>query len=197
MWSFKSALCAKDCDLKACKDVSDYIKNLDECRGTAGVYRYISIGLSFIPFTGISNFYSGNDFSAVFELAEGVIALILICFCYRICCDDYLSDEDETILLACESIWNFVLAAINILRFVICEALADSLELNYEFFIMMITLAIAAIYCYCGVVSGNKRRWMVGAIINVIVIGVTEVARDVYIATYSENAGDGCPFIDL
>ena len=193
MWNFKSVVCTKECDLKSCKNLNDYIRNLDECRGTAVVYRYIAVGLSFIPFTGISNFYSGNDFSAVFELAEGILLILLCCFCWC-CCNDDLSDDDEMILLACESVWSFLIAAVNIVRFVICEALADSLELNYEFFVMLITLVIAIVSCFGGCVE--KRCWMAGAILNVIVIGLMEVTRDVYMAINSENAGNGCPFIE-
>ena len=73
MWSFKVVLCNKDCDLKSCRSVDDYIKNLDSCRGTAAVYRYTTVALSMIPLTGISNFYSGNTFDAVFKLANSTI----------------------------------------------------------------------------------------------------------------------------
>ena len=78
MWSFKIVFGNKDCDLKSCKSVDDYINNLDDYRGTAAVYRYFTVGLSMIPLTGISNFYSGNSFNGVFELAEGLIALFSI-----------------------------------------------------------------------------------------------------------------------
>ena len=64
------------------------------------------------------------------------------------------------------------------MRFFICEALADSLELNYEFFIMLITLVIAIVSCCGGCV--DKRCWMAGAILNVIVIGLMEVTRCSY-----------------
>ena len=191
MWSFKSVLGTKECDLKACKDVSDYIKNLDECRGTAGLYRYMAVGLSFIPLTGISNFYSGDDFSAVFELAEGIMALILIC-CFSWCC--CIDDDDEAFILLCESLWSFILAIINILRFIICEALADSLEFNYECFVMVVTLAFAIISCCGGCI--DKRCWMACAIMNIIVVGVMEVVKDIVMGMYGENAGNGCPFID-
>ena len=45
----------EDCDLKSCKNVDDYIKNLDDCRGTAAVYRYFTVRLSMIPLTGFGN----------------------------------------------------------------------------------------------------------------------------------------------
>ena len=103
MWSFKIVLCNKDCDLKSCKNVDDYITNLDDCRGTAAVYRYFSIGLGMIPLTGICNFYSGNNFDGVFELVEGLVALFSIwCGCIY-CCDEIQHRNDNTHpLLVCE-----------------------------------------------------------------------------------------------
>ena len=175
LWSFKSVVCMKDC-------------------GSAAVYRYAAIELSFIPFTGISNFYSGNNFSAVFEVIEGVVVLILICSCC--CCyhDHSISDDEKESLLAMNSVGSFILTAINILRCIICEASAGSFELNYEFSLMLTTLVITVISCCCG--CAEKRSWVVTTFINIIVIGVMEVARDVYVATTSENDGNGCPFIE-
>ena len=72
-------LCNKDCDLKSCRSVDDYIKNLGNCRETAAAYRYLTVGLSMIPLTGISNFYRRNSFDALFELAKGLVTLISIC----------------------------------------------------------------------------------------------------------------------
>ena len=194
MWSFKSVLCTKECDLKSCKDLSDYIQNVDKCRGTAAVHRYTTKLLSFIPFTGISNFYSGNKFSAVFEVIEGVTVVFLIFCCCCCCCSDTLSDHEKQHLLAFGSLWSILITAINIVRYVICDALAGSFELNYEFSLMVTSLVISIISCLCG--WGDKRCWIITTFINIIVIGVMEVARDVYMASNSENDGYGCPFIE-
>ena len=195
MLSFKSVPCTKDCDLKSCKDLNEYIQNIDKCRGTAGVYRLTTKVLSFIPFTGSSNFYSGYKFSAVFELIEGIIILLLMCYygCCCCVCDDTTNDEKWS-LLAFGSFWSFLLTAINILRFAICEALAGSFELNYEFFLMMTTLVISIISSCIG--CADKRCWIVSTIVNITVIELMEMARDVYIAIISENDGHGCPFIE-
>ena len=194
MWSFKSVPCTKDCDLKSCKDLNDYIQNVDKCRGTAAVYRYTTKILSFIPFTGSSNFYSGYKFSAVFELIEGIVVLLFISCCCCCCCSDTLSNDEKWSLLALDSIWSFLLTIISIVRFAICEALAGSFDLNYEFYLMMTTLVISIISFCCGCV--DKRCWIISAIVNITVIELMEMARDVYVAINNENDGHGCPFIE-
>ena len=73
------------------------IQNVDKCRETAAVYRYTTKLLSFIPFTGASNFYSGNKFSAVFELIEGIVVLLFICYCCGCCCNDNLTNNENAI----------------------------------------------------------------------------------------------------
>ena len=197
MWNFKSVPCTKDCDLKSCKDLNDYIQNVDKCRGTAGVYRLVTKLLSFIPFTGASNFYSGNKFSAVFELIEGIVVLILLFTCCSCCCccfNNTVTNDEKQSLLAIASMWSFLLTAINIVRFVICEALADSFELNYELALMMMTLVLSIISCCCG--WADERGWIVSTIVNIILIELVEMARDVYIAVYNEKDGHGCPFTE-
>jgi len=85
MCNFKIVLCNKDCDLKLYKDVNDYIKNVDDCRGKAAVsYRLTTIILSMIPLSGISKIYSRNYFDAVFEGLEGGITLFSIFQCYSL-----------------------------------------------------------------------------------------------------------------
>ena len=180
----------KECDLKLCKDVSEYIKNTDGCRGTAGVYKNITIGLSFIPLTGISNFYRGNHFDGIFEIIEGLIALFGIC-----CCWCYYSDtarhnhyNDDHPLLFWELFWSILLAVINIVRYAICQsASADSFKL-YEFSLMTTTLVISLISCCCG---ENKRCWVASVIINAAVVGLMELIKDVCLDT----DGNGCPFL--
>ena len=93
MWSSKIVFGNKDCDLKSCRSVGDYIKNLDDCRGTAAVYRYFTVGLSMIPLTGISNFYSGNSFDGAFELVEGLVAIWCGCI---YCCDEFQRRDDSS-----------------------------------------------------------------------------------------------------
>ena len=191
MWSFKTVLCNKDCDLKLCKNVDDYIKNFDDCRGTAAVNRIITIGLSMIPLTGISNFYCGNIFDGVFELAEGLIALLSICCGCIYCCDEiqYRNDDSCIPLLVC---WSLLLAAISIVRCVVCTILTNSFEL-YEFSLAMTTVVISLIFCCCG--CADRRCLIVSAIVNMIAVGLMEIIRDVYMASYNENDGNGCPFV--
>ena len=193
MWSFKIVLGNKECDLKLCKDVSEYIKNTDGCRGTTGVYKSLAIGLSLIPLTGISNFYCGNILNGIFEAIEGLIILFAIgcCCCYF--CEDTLDDNIDIPFLLCESFCSLLLAAINILRYAICQLDSiDSFKL-YEFSLMMTSLAISLIFCCCG--YADKRGWITSIIINAIVVGLMEVIRDVYMDIYNENDGNGCPFI--
>ena len=59
---------------------------------------------------------------------------------------------------------------------------------------MMTTLVISIISCCCG--CADKRCWIISAIVNITVIELMEMARDVYIAVYSEKDGHGCPFIE-
>ena len=177
----------KECDLKLCKDMSEYIKNTDGCRGTAGVYKNITIGLSLIPLTGISNFYCGNHFDGIFEIIEGLIVLFAICGC---CCyshNNRVHNADDIPFFFCESFWSFLLAAINIVRYAILASTDPSKP--YEFSLMMTSLVISLIFCFCG--CANKKCWVVSIIINAIVVGLMEVIRDVYM----ENDGNGCPFI--
>ena len=194
MWSFKIVLCNKDCDLKLCKDVNDYIKNADDCRGTAAVsYRSTTIILSMIPLSGINKLYSGNYFDAVFEGLEGVIALISICKCY--CCCRYLDDvrkDDNHPLLACRACRSFLLILINVARYVISEVSTESLQL-YEFSLMMTSIVIPLLFFCCGCVK--KKCWFVSIILNLITVGLMEVTRDIYMATYSDSDGNGCPFV--
>ena len=196
MWSFKIVLCSKDCDLKLCKSLKDYINNIDECRGTAAVYRSTTIGLSLIPLTGFGNFYSGNKFDGAFKIAEGIIALLSIC-----CCCAYVNGSphnDDDLILACELFWSVLLMAVNIVRYAMCIASTnsfDSYNYAYEFCLMMTTMAISLIFGCCGCASRRKRPWIVSAILNVIVVILMETIRDVYMAANYENDWNGCPFI--
>ena len=193
MWNFKIVLCNKDCDLKSCRSVDDYINNLDNCRGTAPVYRHTTIALSKIPLTGISNFYSGNTFDGVFELVEGLVALFSICCCTccLYCCEGFQHRHDDNPVLYCQLFWSLLLAAINIVRYVICT---NSFEISYEFFLAMVTVVIPLIFCRCGCVV-EKRCLIASAIVNVIVVGLMEMIKDGYMAANNENDGNGCPFI--
>jgi len=192
LWSFKIVLCNKDCDLKLCKDLSDYIKNADDCRGTAAVYRSYTQVLSMIPLpaAGISKIYSGNYFDAVFEILEDVIALLSICHC---CCLCDTRNVDDDPLLACGAFWSFLLAVINVVRYVICQALTESYQLSYELSLMITSLAISLVFCCCG--CANNRCWIASLILNVIAVGLMEMIRDFYMATYSDTDGNGCPFV--
>lgn len=181
---------SKDCDLKLCKDVNEYINNFDECRGTAGVYRYLTVGLSVIPLTGIGNVYSGNTFDAVFELLEGMVALVAICAFCGYCADDMPNDCHPA--LVCESICSFLLVIINVVRYAICQASADSFML-YEFSLLTTTTIITFVFSCCGCCA--EKRCFIVLFINVIVVIVMEVIRDIYNASYNENDWNGCPFI--
>lgn len=184
MWSFKIVLC---------RSVGHYIKNLDDCRGIAAVYRSTTVALSLIPLTGIGNFYSGNSFDGNFELAEGLIALFsLWCGCVY-CCNEFQRRHDDNPLLCCELIWSLLLAAINIVRYIICAVSTNSLEFNYELSLAMVTVVISLIFCYCG--CAEKRCLIGSGIVNVIVVGLMEMIRDVHKAANNENDGNGCPFI--
>ena len=194
MWSFKIVVSNNDCDLKSCKNVDDYIKNLDECRGTAAVYRYTTAALSVIPLTGIGNFYSGRKFDAVFEIIEGIIALLVTCCCCCAYCLDNLhhhNDDDDNPLLCCELFWSLLLAVVSIVRCIMCTETSienfDLLELfnHYEFYLAMVTVVISLIFCCCGCV--NRRCWITSAILNVIVVAVMEISRDLYVAFKHEN----------
>ena len=199
MWSFKIVVCNNDCDLKSCKNVDDYIKNLDECRGTAAVYRYTTAALSFIPLTGIGNFYSARKFDAVFEIIEGIIAFLTVCCCCAYCCDDLRGRDDDNPLLGFELLLSFLLAVVSIVRCIMCTAASienfDLLELlyHYEFYLSMVTVVISLIFCCCG--CAERKCWIASAILNVIVVAVMEIIRDVYMAINNENDGNGCPFI--
>ena len=196
MWSFKIVLCNKECDLKLCKDVNDYIKNADDCRGTAAaVYRSTTQALSIIPLSGINKIYSGNYFDAVFEVLEGVIALISIFYCCCCCCnfDDVCKDDDHP-LLAWGTILSFLLAFIDVVRYVISEASIESFQL-YEFSLMITSIVIFLVFFCCGFHSANKSCWIASFILNVIAVGLMEMIRDIYMATISDSDGNGCPFV--
>ena len=194
MWSFKIVLCNKDCDLKLCKDVSDYIKNADDCRGTAAVvYRFTTQALSMIPLTGINNFYSGNYFNAVFEVLEGVIVLFSLRQCCRL--NDVLHTDDDP-LLACRpyAFWSFLLAVINVVRYVTICLSTKSFQL-YEFSLMLTTVVIFLLFYCCARGCANKKCWIVSSVVNAIVVALMEIARDIYMTSYSDSDGNGCPFI--
>ena len=146
-----------------------------------------------IPLTGICNFYSGNNFDGVFELVEGLIALFSICCGCIYCCDEIQHRNDDTHpLLVCELACSLLLAAISIVRCVICTVLTNSFEL-YEFSLAMTTVVISLIFCCCG--CADRRCLMASTIVNVIVVGLMETIRDVYMASYNENDGNGCPIV--
>ena len=61
MWIIRPALCSNvlECDLTLCKSLDDYIKSTDYCREPdEAVHREDIIWWSYVPFTGIANFYS-------------------------------------------------------------------------------------------------------------------------------------------
>ena len=188
MWSFEIVLGNKDCDLKSCRSVDDYIKNLDNCRGTAAVYRYFAVGLSVIPLTGISNFYSGNIFDGAFELVEGLVALISICCCCVYCFNEDQCDDNPLLFF-----WSFLLATINIVRCIICALSTNSFEFSYELSLAMVTAVISIILCCCG--CAEKRCVIASVIVNVIVVVLMEMIKDFYMAVTNENDGNGCPII--
>jgi len=64
-----------------CGTWPDHIHDVDGCRTLGGVDKYTMQLLSFIPYTGISSFYSKRHFHGVFELLHGFFAIILGCFC--------------------------------------------------------------------------------------------------------------------
>ena len=187
-------LSSKDCDLKSCKNRQDYINNIDECRGTAAVYRSITVGLSFFPLMGVGNFYSGNIFDGTFKVVEGIMAILSLCCCCIYICDSPHHDVEP--IIACECFWSLLLMAVNIVRYTICIVSTKSLDpYVYELSLMMTTMAISLIFSCCGCASGEKRCWIASAIVNVIVVVLMETARDVYMAKYYENDWNGCPFI--
>ena len=63
----------------------------------------------------------------------------------------------------------------------------------YEFAIMITSMLISFI-SYCCVRHSNITCW-IASIVNAIVVGIMEMARDVNMAKYSENDGKGCPLI--
>ena len=192
MWSFK-IVCSKECDLKSCKSLDDFIKNLDDCRGNAAVKKYIAVVLSVIPLTGLGNFYSGNKFDGIFELAEGIIVLISICCCCIHCrCDENGDDSYE--MFTCELFCSYLLMLINIVRFMVYAALTYSFD-SYKFCLMITTVVISLIFSCCGCATKEKICWIAPIIVNVVVVVLMELIRDVYIAASNENDWNGCPFI--
>lgn len=60
--------------------------------------------------------------------------------------------------------------------------------------IMIVSVLISLMFYNC-VRHSSMRCWIASAFINVIVVGVMEMARDINMANYSEKDGRGCPFI--
>ena len=77
-------------------------------------------------------------------------------------------------------------------RCIVCTVLTNSFEV-YEFSLAMTTVVISLIFCCCG--CAERKCWIASAILNVIVVGLMETIRDVYMASYNENDGNGCPFV--
>ena len=195
MWTITPALCSSvlECDLKLCNSRDDYIKNTDNCRQPdEAVHRNDVIWWSYIPFNGIRNFYSYNKCYRGFELVEGLVFLYAIFSSCCYCCVDHLKKDPSSVPLCHLAFSSIILTAVTVVKVVaiICNG---SFEW-YEFAIMIMSILISFISCNCNSRS-NLRCWMISAFVNAIVVGVMEVARDVYMANYSENDGKGCPFI--
>ena len=99
MWTIRPTLCSSvlECDLKLCKSLDDYKKNIDNCREpNEAVHRKDVIWWSYIPFTGIGNFYSYNKLHGGFELVEGLVLLFtMYCSCCYCCIDDLRKDANH------------------------------------------------------------------------------------------------------
>ena len=162
-------------------------KNLDDC--IAAVHRSISK----ITYEGIVDFYKKNIPDAVCEALEYVIALFVVVCYFGYCCVNkrpYHDDNHPVLYIA--TLLSFLLAFINIVRYAICEVQKDSFQ-AYEFSLMMTTLIIALIFGCCGCAS--KKCWIASATINVIIVGLMEMSRVVYMASNNENDWNGCSLV--
>ena len=195
MWIIRPALCSNvlECDLKLCKSLDDYVKNTDNCRDPdEAVNREDIIWWSYVPFTGIANFYSYNKFYGGFELMEGLVLLFTMCCscCYG-CIDDARNDPNHGIL-GYQAASSLILTAVTVLK-VVLIIFSGSFEW-YEFVIMIISLSFSFISCN-RVHHSTMRCWIASAFINAIVVGIMEMTRDIYMAKYSDIDGKGCPFV--
>ena len=199
MWTIRPALCSSvlECDLQRCKSLDDYRRNTGNCREPDGaVNREDIIWWSYIPFTGIGNFYSYNTFYGGFELVEGLLFVFTIFCCCCYCCIDDLRNDPDHGLLCIEAASSLILTILTVVK-VVLIILSGSFEW-YEFAIMAMSILISFISCTCVCNSNSTmkmRCWITSAFLNAIVVGVMEMARDVYMANYSENDGKGCPFV--
>ena len=195
MWIIRPALCSNvlECDLKLCKSLDDYIKNTDNCRDPdEAVHREDIIWWSYVPFTGIANFYSSNKFYGGFELVEGLVLLFTLCCSCCYCCNDDARNDPNHGILGYQAASSLILTAVTVLKVVliICSGPIEW----YEFAIMITSILISLISCKC-VRHSTMRCWMASAFLNIIVVGVMEAIRDIHVAKHSENDGRGCPII--
>ena len=63
------------------------------------------------------------------------------------------------------------------MRYVICAISTNSFEFSYELSLAMITTVILLIFCCCG--CAEKRCFIASAIVNVTVVVLMEMIRDV------------------
>ena len=139
--------------------------------------------MSFIPFTGLNNFYRGDPLKGFCELVNGVMlvmSIITLCNCHN---------PNRRIYNHNASFWavviGIVIAFLDLLK--VLRMMDDNGSLDVcEVIIIILSIGIAFAEKDYPIVIASKAA---------VVTGILEALRDIFTAvTYSQD-GNGCPFV--
>ena len=163
-----------------CDTWPDHIYDVGGCRTQGGVDKHTMQLLSFIPYTGISSFYSKKHFHGVVELLHGFFAIILGCFA---------SHAHKGSSTDAEAIATFFIVSLAILNFMKLIISSTKTEFGFEVVIMLVSLVQSFD-------DLNNEHHVTKALHFTGRMGLGHAIKHVVLVLINmEVDGSGCPFI--
>ena len=172
------------CSKQVCKTWSESFDKFHDC----AVDRFTTFFLSFIPFTGVNNFYRGDPVIGFCELLNGITVVLSImgfCKCHNPDASRYNHGASFMAVIV-----GLIIAFLDLLKFahiimVYDDGFIDVCE------IIIIFISIMIIYGHCK----QQEYPIVSALYVSIATGLLEVLEDVITSIFYSKDGNGCPFV--
>ena len=169
-----------------CKTWNEYFENFHDCRTTGAVDRLTTFLLSFVPFTGLNNFYRRDPVTGFYELMNGIMMILCITvlgICHNPNARRYNHEA---------SFWAvFIGIAIAFLDLAkVMQMVDDNGSVDKcEILVIFISIMIVLVHC-------TQMEYSIISTFTVtfFVTGMLETLRDIFTAGLYTEDGTGCPF---